>query len=180
MNSITSRRVAATTVSILALLVLTACGSNSATPSAAASTPSAAASTTTAGGEIVGVTVTGDKGKAPTITVAKDAPKPPALQIMDISVGDGAEVKATDTVTAHYTGVSLTTGQVFDSSWTKGQPAQFPLSGVIPGWQQGVPGMTVGGRRLLVIPAALAYGESPPDGYPAGALAFVIDLVSVP
>jgi len=179
----TSRRVAASSVSVLALLVLTACGSNSTNATASSpsqSTPPAAASTPGAAGEIVGVTVTGEKGKEPTITVAQGAPKPSSLQVKDIYVGDGAEVKPSDTVTAHYTGVSLATGQVFDSSWARGKPIQFPLSGVIPGWQQGVPGMKVGGRRLLVIPADLAYGENPANGAPGGALVFVVDIVSVP
>jgi len=181
-NLLTSRRLAAASVSILTVLSLTACGSSSSNSAATtpASSPPATAASPTGSSAIVGVKVTGEKGQQPTIVVAKGAPKPAGLQSEDIYVGDGAEVKPGDTVTAHYTGVSLATGQVFDSSWVRGQPAQFPLTQVIQGWQQGVPGMKVGGRRLLVIPADLAYGDNPQGGAPAGPLVFVVDVVSVP
>ncbi len=176
------RRVTAASVSVLALVTLTACGSKSG--DSAASTPTGSSSvsspTPSDSSQIVGVTVTGDKSKEPTITVSPGAPKPAGLQIKDLYVGDGAEVKLSDTVTAHYVGVDLATGQIFDSSWKRGQPAQFPLSNVIAGWQQGVPSMKVGGRRLLVIPADLAYGDNPQGGAPAGPLVFVVDVVSVP
>lgn len=176
------RRVAAASVSVLALVALTACGSKSGDSAASTPTESSSVSSPTPSdtSQIVGITVAGDKGKEPTITVTPGAPKPAALQIKDLYVGDGAEVKLSDTVTAHYVGVDLATGKIFDSSWTRGQPAQFPLSNVIAGWQQGVPGMKVGGRRLLVIPADLAYGDNPQGGAPAGPLVFVVDVVSVP
>ncbi len=104
------------------------------------------------------------------------------LEIIDQKVGDGQEAKATDTVTAHYTGAVAATGTVFQSSYDTGQPATFPLSQVIKGWTDGVPGMKVGGKRRLLIPAALAYGEQSPEGsgIPANAdLVFDIELVSI-
>ena len=105
-----------------------------------------------------------------------------SLQINDTKVGTGAEVKAGDTITAHYTGAVAATGIVFQSSHDTGQPATFSLSQVIQGWQAGVPGMKVGGTRRLLIPAAQAYGASPPSGsgIPANAdLVFDIELVSI-
>jgi len=102
-----------------------------------------------------------------------------ALQVTDTKVGTGDEVKASDTVTVDYTGALASTGVIFQSSLDSGQPVSFPLSGVIPGWTQGVPGMKVGGTRRLLIPAALAYGATPPSGsgIPANAdLVFDITL----
>ena len=87
---------------------------------------------------------------------------PPAdLQITDISVGDGPEARPGATVTVHYVGVSHSTGEEFDASWNRGQPFSFPLGGgrVIQGWDQGVAGMKVGGRRRITIPPDLAYGK---------------------
>lgn len=103
------------------------------------------------------------------------------LQKIDIKVGDGAEVKAGATVTAHYTGATAKDGIIFESSKDSGQPATFPLSNVIKGWQEGVPGMKVGGIRRLIIPADLAYGEqgSPPAIGPNEPLVFDIEMVSV-
>jgi FKBP-type peptidyl-prolyl cis-trans isomerase len=101
------------------------------------------------------------------------------LEKQDTQVGTGEEVKASDTVTVDYTGAVAATGIVFQSSKDSGQPVSFPLSGVIPGWTQGVPGMKVGGTRRLLIPAELAYGANPPagSGIPANAdLVFDITL----
>lgn len=86
------------------------------------------------------------------------------LQEIDITPGTGDTVKPGDTVTADYTGAVASTGIIFQSSKDTGQPATFPLSQVIAGWSQGVPGMKVGGTRRLLIPAALAYGANPPQG----------------
>jgi peptidylprolyl isomerase len=80
------------------------------------------------------------------------------LTVDDLVVGTGDEVKAEDTVTLHYVGVNCSTGTIFDSSYTRGEPATFPLDGLIRGWQLGIPGMKVGGERLLVIPPDLGYG----------------------
>lgn len=104
------------------------------------------------------------------------------LQVLDRTVGDGAEAKATDTVTCHYTGALAKTGHVFQSSKDFGKPISFPLNRVIQGWTEGVPGMKVGGVRRLLIPAAKAYGHTPPygSGIPADAdLVFDIELVSI-
>ena len=104
---------------------------------------------------------------------------PDELVMHDIVEGSGAEAKSGDQVTVDYAGVSWSTGVEFDASWGK-QDFQFALGqgGVIPGWDQGVAGMKVGGRRLLVIPPDLGYGSqgSPPDIRPNETLAFVVDL----
>lgn len=118
----------------------------------------------------------------PAITVATNAQPATELGIADITPGSGAEVKAGDTVTANYCGVGLGGKKVFDSSWARGNPATFPLPQVIPGWQQGVPGMKVGGTRLLVIPGSLAYGANPPAGSginPDETLTFVVELTAI-
>lgn len=118
------------------------------------------------------------RGK-PKVTV----PDRPAtkLTITDLIKGTGATVQPGATVLAHYVGVGQQSKQEFDSSWSRGQAAQFPLDQVIPGWQQGIPGMKVGGRRELVIPGALGYGAAgnPPSIQPNETLVFVIDLVAV-
>ncbi len=105
----------------------------------------------------------------------------PELQIIDTVIGEGAEAPKGATVTAHYTGAITATGVIFQSSHDMGQPITFPLSGVIAGWQQGVPGMKVGGKRRLVIPAAMAYGAaSPAPNIPANSdLVFDIELTDV-
>lgn len=105
-----------------------------------------------------------------------------SLQKIDEVVGTGAEAKTDSTVTAHYTGAVASTGIIFQSSHDMGQPIDFPLSGVIKGWSEGVPGMKVGGKRRLLIPADLAYGANPPQGsgIPADAdLVFDIELTAV-
>jgi FKBP-type peptidyl-prolyl cis-trans isomerase len=103
------------------------------------------------------------------------------LQVNDLTEGEGAEAKADSTVTAHYTGALAKTGVIFESSKDRGEPATFPLAQVIKGWQEGVPGMKEGGKRRLIIPAELAYGEqgSPPAIGPNEPLVFDIELVSV-
>lgn len=104
------------------------------------------------------------------------------LQKIDTVAGDGAEVKAGDTVTVDYTGAVAATGTIFQSSKDTGQPVTFSLDGVIKGWTEGVPGMKVGGTRRLVIPAEMAYGANPPagSGIPANApLVFDITLYAI-
>ncbi|MFF9865680.1 FKBP-type peptidyl-prolyl cis-trans isomerase [Streptomyces sp. NPDC013953] len=110
--------------------------------------------------------------------------EPPAdLEIKDIWEGDGAEAKAGDRVKVHYVGVAFSTGEEFDASWNRGAPLQFQLGvgQVITGWDQGVQGMKVGGRRQLVIPAHLAYGDRGAGSAiaPGETLIFVCDLVEV-
>ncbi len=105
-----------------------------------------------------------------------------SLQKIDTVVGTGDEVKAGDTVTAHYTGAVAATGIIFQSSLDGGKPIPFGLNQVIKGWTDGVPGMKVGGKRRLLIPAAQAYGANPPAGsnIPANAdLVFDIELVKI-
>jgi peptidylprolyl isomerase len=108
--------------------------------------------------------------------------EPPAdLVITDVQVGDGAEAKAGSEVTVHYVGVAFSTGEEFDASWNRGQPFQFRLGAgkVIAGWDQGVAGMRVGGRRQLVIPPHLGYGDRGAGGAiaPGETLIFVVDLL---
>lgn len=105
-----------------------------------------------------------------------------SLQSTDLTTGTGDAVKASDTVTVHYTGAVAATGTIFQSSHDLGQPVSFPLNQVIKGWTEGVPGMKVGGKRRLLIPAAEAYGATPPAGsnIPANAdLVFDIELVKI-
>lgn len=105
-----------------------------------------------------------------------------SLQKIDTKPGTGAEVKAGDTVTVHYTGAVTKDGIIFQSSLDTGQPATFGLDQVIKGWTEGIPGMKVGGTRRLLIPAALAYGGTPPQdsGIPANAdLVFDVDLIKI-
>jgi peptidylprolyl isomerase len=108
-------------------------------------------------------------------------PPPTKLEKKDLIVGTGKEAKAGDTVTVNYVGVLYKGGTEFDASWKRKEPFQFKLGQgqVIKGWDEGVPGMKVGGRRELVIPAELAYGKTgSPPAIPANApLVFVIDLL---
>ena len=103
------------------------------------------------------------------------------LQKIDLTQGNGEAVTAGAKVTVHYTGALVSTGVIFESSKDGGTPASFPLSGVIKGWQDGVPGMKAGGKRRLIIPYALAYGEAgSPPSIPAKAdLVFDIELISI-
>jgi peptidylprolyl isomerase len=122
-------------------------------------------------------TVTNNAGEAPTITPATGA-APTTLQSVDIIVGTGAEVVATSTLTVHYTLMSWSTGEILESSWT-GQPATFPLSEVIAGWQQGLLGAKVEGRRLLVIPPALGYGSIAGHPLETETLIFSVDILGI-
>jgi peptidylprolyl isomerase len=105
------------------------------------------------------------------------------LVLDDLVAGDGEEATAGKRVTVHYVGVSFLTGEEFDASWNRGQPFEFKLGKgqVIPGWDQGVAGMKVGGRRRLTIPSALAYGARGAGGVikPNEPLVFVVDLLAV-
>lgn len=103
---------------------------------------------------------------------------PTEMEITDVVVGDGAEAKAGGTVNVHYLGVEFDSGDQFDSSWDRGESITFPLRGLIQGWQDGIPGMRVGGRRQLVIPPHLAYGPAGSGHQLSGkTLIFVIDLL---
>ncbi|MCF8534621.1 MAG: FKBP-type peptidyl-prolyl cis-trans isomerase [Candidatus Nanopelagicaceae bacterium] len=148
---------------LLTLATLTGCGDKSVSTDATATNPS----------------VSGAAGAKP-ILGAPQGEAPKTLVTNDIIVGTGKEVVASSTLTVHYTLMAWSTGQVVESSWDGGSPAEFPLSGVIAGWQQGMPGMKEGGRRLLVIPADLGYGAA--GGGPIGpneTLIFVVDVIAV-
>jgi peptidylprolyl isomerase len=125
-------------------------------------------------------TVTGAKGSKPQISAPTGTP-PSSLQESDIFVGTGKEAVETSILEVHYTLMAWSSGALVESSWDSGQTATFPLSGVIAGWQQGIPGMKEGGRRLLVIPPDLGYGAQGAGGAigPNETLIFVVDLVTV-
>ncbi|SDU91897.1 peptidylprolyl isomerase [Microlunatus sagamiharensis] len=114
---------------------------------------------------------------------APEGPPPTELEVTDLTVGDGAEAAAGNTVKVHYVGVAYSTGEEFDASYNRGAPLDFPLGAghVIRGWDEGVAGMKVGGRRRLVIPPHLAYGDRGAGGViaPGETLIFVVDLVDV-
>lgn len=111
---------------------------------------------------------------------AQTGPAPQELVAVDLVVGEGDEAQPGGLVEVHYVGVDYESGQEFDSSWDRGQSIEFPLTGLIAGWQEGIPGMRVGGRRQLTIPPEKAYGPAG-GGHPLSGrtLVFVIDLISV-
>jgi peptidylprolyl isomerase len=120
--------------------------------------------------------------KKPKVTVPQGAP-PKQLETKDLIEGAGPEAKAGDTVTVQYVGVNYKSGKEFDASWDRGEPFPFQLGAgmVISGWDEGVAGMKVGGRRELIIPPDLGYGQAgaPPAIPPNETLIFVVDLVAV-
>jgi len=118
----------------------------------------------------------------PTVTIPDGSP-PANLQSEDLTTGTGAEATTGKTVDVHYVGVSWSTKQQFDASWDRGSTFSFPLGAgrVITGWDQGVAGMKVGGRRRLTIPPSLGYGDRGAGGAikPGETLVFVVDLLGV-
>lgn len=133
-------------------------------------------------GNLVDSTVEGELGSRPSVGLLTGGEVPAELVSRDEVVGDGAEASEGSTVTMHYVLFSGTTGEKVDSSWDRGQPFGSALSRgrLIDGWIDGVPGMKVGGRRVLVIPPHLGYGASGVPGIPPNdTLLFVIDLVDV-
>ena len=112
-----------------------------------------------------------------------EGPPPSDLEVTDVTEGDGAEATAGKTVSVHYVGVAHSTGEEFDASYNRGAPLDFRLGvgQVISGWDQGVTGMKVGGRRQLVIPPHLGYGDRGAGGVikPGETLIFVVDLLDV-
>ena len=110
-------------------------------------------------------------------------PEPTDVEVTDLSLGEGAEAQAGSTVSVHYVGVAHSTGEQFDASYDRGSPLQFRLGvgQVISGWDTGVQGMKVGGRRRLVIPSHLGYGDRGAGGVIKGGetLIFVVDLLDV-
>jgi peptidylprolyl isomerase len=195
----TTRSLAAAALAVLALAVA-GCGSSTApgidaAPSAGRTQPVATSTTTT---PTTTTTTTTPKSTVPLPaafktkpTVAVPSGEPPKkLVVKNLITGTGPAATASSTVTVQYVGVLYSNGKQFDASWNDGtgQPVSFPLSSVIPGWQEGIPGMKEGGRRELIIPASLAYGKTARPasgtkgdvGIPANsALVFVIDLHAV-
>jgi peptidylprolyl isomerase len=171
-----SRRPLALTLTAALALVAAGCGSsNDKTTSTSSAAP--AQSTTTA--------ATPAPAKArPKPKVKVPSGKPPKkLVIKDLIPGTGQAAKAGDPITVNYIGVDFANGKPFDNSYDRGQPFPFQLGGgqVIPGWDRGLVGMKVGGRRELVIPPSLAYGPQgqPPVIKPNETLVFVVDLLSI-
>jgi peptidylprolyl isomerase len=119
----------------------------------------------------------------PDVQVPSDQPPSYQLELEDITVGEGDEAVAGRTVEVHYVGVSWKTGEQFDASWDRGNTFKFPLGKgrVIAGWDQGVAGMKVGGRRRITIPPMLAYGKRGAGAVigPDETLVFVVDLIAV-
>jgi len=149
-------------------LSLTACGGSTVTSSTESSSDSALP------------TVSDNAGAKPTISKPEGA-APTTLITKDIIEGSGVAAVATSTMTVHYTLLTWSKGEVVESSWDSGSPATFPLANVIAGWQQGIPGMKVGGRRLLVIPSDLGYGaQGAGDAIgPNETLVFVVDVIGI-
>jgi peptidylprolyl isomerase len=183
------------TLAALAVGALGLAGCASSTPSSSATTSGGSATTSTspattapptASGPLPAVQTpspVGTFGTKPVVTPPTGTP-PTQLESTDLITGTGPAVTTKDTVTVQYVGVAWSNGKQFDASWNdgSGQPVQFPLSGVIPGWTQGMVGMQVGGRRELVIPPNLAYGANPPQGSGIAVndtLIFIIDLVKI-
>lgn len=168
-----SPRAALTVLALLATLGLAACGDDDS--SGTESTTGSADGGDSSSAEV-------DTTTKPEVSVP-DGDPPKQLEVIDLVEGDGAEAKSGDLVTVQYVGVDYSKGEQFDASWDRGQPFPFQLGGgqVIPGWDEGVAGMKVGGRRELVIPPDQAYGSQgfPPDIAPNETLVFVIDLLAV-
>ncbi|MBW3614217.1 MAG: FKBP-type peptidyl-prolyl cis-trans isomerase [Actinobacteria bacterium] len=164
----------------IAALVLTRGGDDAGVTSPASTTTLAPAENASAAGKPC-VGTSGDLPPgAPAVPVRK-GPPPEELVIEDLKLGDGPPVSANATVSVNYIGVACSTGKIFDSSYSRNQPATFPLNGVIQGWQAGIPGMKVGGQRLLGIPPEQAYGAAgrPPDILADETLWFVVEVVGI-
>ena len=175
--------------------MLTACASS--TPQTTTPTPASASDTfaltdcgVSGAAEQVdaadGVAITPDvsvlDSDVPLVYVRADSAPARELIATEIRAGSGETAALDDLITVEYCGVGLATGELFDSSWARGAPATFPLSQgqLIQGWVDGIPGMQVGERRVLVIPSDLAYGETPPPGIePGETLVFVVELLGV-
>jgi peptidylprolyl isomerase len=161
-------------IALCAVLVVAGCGGDDDSSSGATESSGSSSAETTIQAPV--------KKSKPKVTVPSGAP-PQQLETEDLEEGSGAEAKAGDKVTVQYVGVNYKNGKQFDSSWSRSEPFGFTLGGgeVIPGWDQGVEGMKVGGRRQLIVPPELGYGESgyPPAIPPNETLVFVIDLLEV-
>ncbi len=177
-------------ITALFALALSGCGEESEpAPDSGAATPTPTATEAAQEPAAGAVTVSGvqisnaeDVEQEPGVTVTEGAEPPAELVSRDLVKGDGARIASGDQASVRYTGVSWSTGEKFDASWDRGtEPITFPIGvgQVIPGWDQGVTGMRVGGRRLLIIPPDLGYGAAgqPPAIAGNETLIFVIDAV---
>ena len=166
---------------LLALTAAVGCGGSDSGSGSGASNASAPASTPAPSPSesirhIASTAGTNTKQR-PKIYAPQGSP-PNHLVKRDLVKGHGTPVKPGQKVTVNYVGAAWSTGQVFDSSWSRGKPTSFPLHGVIAGWEKGIPGMRPGGRRLLVVPSRLGYGSQGTQGIaPDETLIFVVDLV---
>jgi len=119
----------------------------------------------------------------PSVVIPPESSPPPQLVVEDVEEGDGEQARSGHSVSVHYVGVAWSTGRQFDASWDRGQPFSFGLGKgqVIAGWDQGVAGMKVGGRRKLTIPPSLGYGKRGAGAAIAGneTLVFVVDLLGL-
>jgi hypothetical protein len=169
---------------------LAGCASKSHSGGSASGSTTSSASTSDSGTvsfndvTVAGATSMSDKPKV----TATSSSQPSTLQVKDLVTGTGPAASATGSVTVQYVGVLYANGKQFDASWDHGGATSFPLNGVVPGFSQGIGGaqgiapMKVGGRRLMILPAALGYGASgTPDGSipPNSPIVFVVDLVGV-
>ncbi len=175
-------RALAALAALLLVALLAGCGGSGSSGTISVGNENTADETLAKSGEtaIASTPTSGPLSKEPKVT-PPSGPPPTKLETKDLIVGTGKEAKAGDTVTVNYVGVLFNGGKEFDASWKRKEPFQFKLGQgqVIKGWDQGVIGMKVGGRRELVIPSELAYGKtgSPPT-IPANApLVFVVDLL---
>jgi peptidylprolyl isomerase len=161
--------------------VVTAPSGGATSEASAPATTSSSTSTTTSSTSTSTVPLPAALKTKPKVVPPSGSP-PKTLVIKDLIKGTGPAATASSTVSVQYVGVLYKGGKQFDASWDDGSgaPVSFPLSGVIKGWQQGIPGMKVGGRRELIIPPSLAYGSTAQAKIPANStLVFVIDLHSV-
>jgi peptidylprolyl isomerase len=162
----------------IALIALVAggCGSSDSSTETNAGSPKSAEA---GGGE---ASSAAQEKTEPKVTVPK-GPPPKKLVVKDLEKGTGAEAKSGEEVEVQYVGVNYKRGDKFDASWDRNEPFSFQLGAgmVIPGWDQGIEGMKVGGRRELIIPPSLGYGPSgsPPAIPPNETLIFVVDLLAV-
>jgi peptidylprolyl isomerase len=158
------------------------CGSSGGSSTIVVGNESASANKLVEKTVVVTTPTTGPLSKEPTITVPT-GPAPKTLQTKEIITGTGPEAKAGDAVTVNYVGALYSTGKVFAASWKRNETFPFTLGKgqVIAGWDQGIAGMKVGGRRELIIPSELAYGKAgrPPSIPPNSALIFIVDLLAV-
>lgn len=165
-------------VAAILALVIAGCGDDSSSTSSTPETTSTGGETSTS--EQPGGEEAGNLSK-PKVTVPSGSP-PKQLVVKDLKQGSGAAAKSGDEITVQYVGVNYKSGKEFDASWDRGEPFTFFLGAgeVIPGWDQGIEGMKVGGRRELIIPPELGYGStgSPPAIPPNETLVFVVDLLA--